>query len=461
DRGPSRHYGRMRHSGAEVEIAINPTEVLNTPLLIVSARPLDEPALRRRELHRAKQRVEELKHNLLEERSQERAARYDALSVLAGTLAHDINNSLSVVFGSLDLLRETLHGHEGLEIVDHTLEAFESTRKLANRLGTFSRGATVELRPFHLQPWLEVLLTTLGAPHKTEIRLQVPDEEAWVRADESQLTQVLVNLVTNALQASGSSPEIEVRLYAGDVADQPTDASSSWVLDILDRGAGVAPGLLHKIFDPFVTTKETGTGLGLASCASIVKAHRGSIEAVNREGGGLIMKVQLPRSEPTSKATHRQSHARTRDPTTGRGSENRGFRRKTTLLQGLDILVMDDDPLVVQTIQRILHSAGASSHSTQEGESAIRAHSELLAQGIRPLFLCDLNIKGGLDGVSTVRRMLEQQPDLIAIACSGYSEHQIAESFESLGFRAYLGKPFTASELVATILRTQDPPDTP
>ncbi len=441
----TRLYGQIANSRREVEVVLSPTMALTTPLVILSARPLDEAGLRRRELHAAERRVEELKHNLLQQRSRERDARHEALSVLAGTLAHDLNNSLSVVFGSLELLHEAMKDHPALDLLEHIFDGLTATGELANRLGTFSKGATVILRSFHLQPWLTVMLKVLENSQPTTIRFFAPEDEAWIDADEAQLTQVLVNLITNAFQAAVGPPEIEVHLRADVADDAPDGAKTWWRIDILDRGPGIPTAMLERVFEPFVTTKPSGSGLGLASCASIIKAHRGSIRASHREGGGLIVSIKLPQNEGVA--------ARTPAPQAARRSHEFGTIKKDEALSGVDVLIMDDDPLVLQTVERILMASGARTYTAAEGEAAIEIHARLSAKGVRPIFLCDLNVKAGLDGVSTVRRLLDRDPGVIAIACSGYSVKQVATTHQSFGFHAYLAKPFTASELVETVLK--------
>lgn len=167
--------------------------------------------------------------------------------------------------------------------------------KCLQRFLDFARPPRPERRPISLSPIVERALALVeGRALKQHVTLRFapPKLPVIVEADEDQIQQLLVNLILNALDAMPEEGELEVRL------PMPTDGFVQ--LEVLDRGPGIAPHLFPRLFDPFVSTKETGIGLGLAVSHRIAAGHGGRLSAVNRKDGGACFTVRLPASQPAA-----------------------------------------------------------------------------------------------------------------------------------------------------------------
>jgi len=439
----TRLYGFFAEELA-VEVTLCGVAAGDQQLVVVSARPLDDDAQRARDLHAAEVRVQSLQRELVFHRQQERAARYESLAVLAGTLAHDLNNAMAVLFGNLDLLGEQLEDPELLQLVDDIHESTRATRELATRLGTFSKGSGLVLAHLHLQPWLEAVTRALGHSHRTSITVNMPAADCWIQGDEAQLTQVILNLVSNAIQASDAD-EVDIGLEVL-VSDPEDDLDADdLTISVLDRGCGIQVDPVEKLFEPFFSTKPGGSGLGLASSFRIIDAHGGILDAANRDGGGARFSIRLPRcAPPSTDAEGHPSHPRDSAASPGR-------------LHGYCVLLLDDDPFVRQMLARILRGERAVVLEAARGEEILHTFEGLMARGLpedttRLVAILDLNIVAGLDGISTLRQLIAHDPSIRAIACSGHTNHDIANDFRVLGFEAYLAKPFRARTLVDTVL---------
>lgn len=439
-----RKYGFFG-DGAAVECTLGGVDIGGQRLVVVSAILLDDAAQRARDLHDAEVRVQRLQRELVDHRQQERAVRYDSLAVLAGTLAHDLNNAMAVLFGNLDLLGECLEDPRLVQLVEDIHESTRSTRELSIRLGTFSRGSGVVLAPLRVQPWLESVTRALAQSHRTVIPVEMPEAPCWIQGDEAQLTQVILNLVTNAFQASWESPEISLRVDLDSPAGDP--GTEEVLIEVLDRGSGIKDDLLEKLFEPFFSTKPGGSGLGLASAFRIIDAHSGCLCAANRDGGGARFTIRLPMCEAPSRTAIGSAA----------GTPHRPSSVGVHRLETHCVLLLDDDPFVRQTLARILRREGATVLEADRGEKTVRAFQGLLASGLpegasRLVAVLDLNIASGMDGITTLRQLQMHDPAIRAIACTGHTNRDIATDFRILGFEGYLAKPFRAKALVDTVL---------
>jgi CheY-like chemotaxis protein len=265
-----------------------------------------------------------------------------------------------------------------------------------------------------------------------------PIEPLWCAVDEPQLSQVILNLLVNALQAAGARHVIDVELAAMEGADGPV-----CVIRIKDRGPGVPEDLRARLFEPFVSTKPGGSGLGLASALRIVQGHNGKIELLNRPGGGTCFEVYLPRlldvgTEPDAEK-----------------DEELGMPLGSLPLDGYRVLVLDDEPRVLHTLGRILQGGGAKTMLFSTGEAIVEAQEKLLNESavaaLPPIFVLDLLLVGGIDGVETLRRLQKRDPLVRAIACSGYPPDPSIKDYKTIGFKAYLKKPFQAEALIRAV----------
>jgi CheY-like chemotaxis protein len=339
-----------------------------------------------------------------------RAHRLESLGRLAGGVAHDFNNILGAMLGSVELLEEICppQGREDLQTVRH---GAERARDLTAQLLAFARKQPIVLEVVDLSQAIakvDRLLRRLVGP---TIRLDISVEPALqVRADASQLEQVLVNLVVNARDAMPNGGALNVR-----VRGDRRGAAEVVVLEVEDHGVGMDSSTLGRLFDPFFSTKEKGTGLGLASSYGIIQQHGGDISVDSAPGSGARFRVVLPRvreAPPRRAAEAKQAGA-----------------------SGC-VLLVDDDNAVRATTVRLLKSLGYEAMSARSGDEAMeiaRTHA-----GPIDIMLCDIAMPGR-SGPEVARDVKAIRPEIRVLFVSGYPEG----GEDTVAAAGFLQKPFT------------------
>ena len=238
--------------------------------------------------------LEQANRNLTE--SQEhlrRADRLSALGEIAAGLAHEIQNPLAGIKGALDIVATRVRPETPeAEFADIGRKELGRLEELVREFLAYARPHDPELRVTDVRDLVERIAVLLRPEAgKKDVRLvpEYPDTgaELALNLDPDQMTQVILNVALNGIQASPSGGEVRLRV----------SAEPGWgTIDIIDQGPGIAPEHVARIFDPFFTTKSRGTGLGLATSQRIVTAHRGTIAAVPGSPTGTIFRIRLPRT---------------------------------------------------------------------------------------------------------------------------------------------------------------------
>jgi PAS domain S-box-containing protein len=364
-----------------------------------------------------------------------RTSKLESLALLAGGIAHDFNNFLTVVQGNVELAKTYTSPDEPIsDLLDQTGKACERAAQLASQLLTFGKGGAPVRQVVRLdgliRSAIEVALAGSG------VRVEYDAEAGlWpAEVDPGQINQVLHNILLNARQAMPDGGVIEVR--ADNVvlseAGSRGDPVRCVQIYIQDTGVGIATENLPRIFDPYFTTKQTGTGLGLATAHSIVTRHRGQISVHSTPGKGTTFVIQLPASsysEAVAAPPARQASA-------GHGS----------------ILVMDDDPSIRLLLTRTLIRAGYQVTAAADGREAIQLYKIALSQNQRfSLVLLDLTVPGGMGGQEASVELLLADPEVRMVVTSGYSDAPILANFRDHGFLAVLAKPWTAARILEVV----------
>ncbi len=375
----------------------------------------------------------------------------EAVGRLAGGIAHDFNNQMTVVRGHVELLLEDLSADDPLrdaieEIGDAAIRAAALTRKLL----AFSRRQMLlprVLDPGELILGMERLLRR-AVTERVELRLDLDPAVGCVRADPTQLEQILVNLAVNARDAmpEGGTLRIETSGFTMD-----PDFASGFAyqvrtgdyvrLRVADTGHGMDAGTLAHVFEPFFTTKQAGTGLGLATVYGIVKQSEGYIWADSRSGGGATFTILLPRVDSADEeARSFESH----DVTLPGGSET--------------VLVAEDEDAVRRLISRVLGRGGYRVLEASNGAEALRiAHAH---GGRIDMVVSDL-VMPGVGGRDLIRALRERWPDLPALLLSGYSDGAVRDQgFPGLDV-LFREKPVTPTELLRTVREALDATSAP
>ncbi len=218
----------------------------------------------------------------------------------------------------------------------------------------------------------------------------------------------------------------------GEETGMPLQEGRYIKITITDKGIGISEEHLQKVFDPYFTTKQKGSGLGLAVSYSIIKNHNGHISVESEGGVGTTFIIYLPASE---------KHITEEKPSEKRHIAGEGR-----------ILIMDDDEMVRNSIGETLITIGYETDFAQEGAEAIEKYKKAMKSS-RPfdVVIMDLTIPGGMGGEETIKRLREEDPGVIAIVSSGYSGDPVMANFSAYGFRDVLSKPYTPEKLSDTL----------
>ena len=373
------------------------------------------------------------------------AERVEAIGRLAGGIAHDFNNLLTPILGAASLLRRdpALPAHRRAD-VEAILEAAERAAELTRQILALGRRQVLRQVPLDLNAEIarteRMLRRMVG--EDVQIRLALAPALPPVRADVSQLQQVLVNLVVNARDALPRGGTLELRTSAF-TADEEACRQVVGLrpgrhvrLDASDDGEGMDEATLRQVFDPFFTTKEQGrgTGLGLATVRGIVEQHGGAIWATSAPGRGATFTICLPLADG--------------EPTAPQEAAPTVRTRGTEL-----ILLAEDDPLVRGAARRILEEDGYSVRAAGNAAEALRLAGELEHQ---PALLLTDVIMPGMDGRELSERLRDRFPSLRTLFISGYPDSVLAPRGVLAGPVRFLGKPFTAAALSAAVRAALD-----
>lgn len=362
----------------------------------------------------------------------QRASKLEAVGILAGGIAHDFNNILTVVLGNVTLAEMD---SESLGPVAQLLrEAKRATlraRDLTQQLLTFAKGgdpvrATVELPELVRE---SAGFALHGAKARAEFELA---DDLWpAMADKGQLGQVLQNLVINSVQAMPDGGIVRIgagneTVATGAIASLP--AGRYVKITVADSGVGIAAEHLTKIFDPYFTTKQQGSGLGLATVYSIVRKHDGHIEVASQLGVGTAFSIWLPAAEAQPVAP---------DAPAGSGSP---FQSR--------VLFMDDEPTIRQIAVLFLRRLGAECETAADGAEALVKYRKAQADGRGfDAVIMDLTVPGGMGGREAMEQLLRIDPQVKAIVSSGYSRDPVLANYRSHGFKGILPKPYGLDQL--------------
>jgi PAS domain S-box-containing protein len=369
-----------------------------------------------------------------------RKNKMESIGTLAGGIAHDFNNILTALIGNLSLGKIYLNPeHKAFRKIEESQKAALQAQGLTRQLITFSHGGepvrkTVDLGPI-LADWIRFPLQGSSVNYDLFV-----SNDLWaVEADESQINQVITNLVLNAEQAMPDGGSI--RVQAGNLmvgkGSEPLIPGDYIKIQIRDQGSGISKETLPKIFDPFFTTKPNGKGLGLTSAYWIVKRHQGLISIDSELGIGTTATVYLPRS--TKKMPRIRSSAV--GITQGHGR----------------ILFMDDEQPIRQLATEIIAHLGYEVDCVPDGFGAIELFQKA-GESNHPYtaVILDLTVRAGMGGLATLERLRNIDPEVRAIVSTGYSRDPVLANFEAYGFSASLPKPYTAESLSQVLAKVHE-----
>ncbi len=362
-------------------------------------------------------------------------SKLESLGTLAGGIAHDMNNVLTVISGNIGLAQLETPTHCGnlLSFLAKAGQAAQHAARLSSQLLTFSKGGA----PVKKVAAIGDVLTRAAefALYGSNLRaaIEIEDHLGKAEIDAGQIEQVINGLMINAREAMPNGGIVGVTAENFTIhadSGSPLAPGRYIKVAIADAGPGVPTDLVTKIFDPYFTTKPTSSGLGLAICYSIIKKHGGFLHLENNTPTGATFTFYLP-------------IARTRllsDPLQPNEPEPERHQQR--------ILVMDDEAAIRDLTSQLLSTLGYEVTAVPDGSEAVRIYERARrkGEGFQAVIL-DATIRGGVGGVETIERLRSLDPDVNAIICSGYSDAAAISRFLTYGFRGALSKPFTRREL--------------
>ena len=370
----------------------------------------------------------------------------ESIGNLAGGIAHDFNNILFPIIGFSELLLYDLSpGSQGYQNAQEILAAGKRGRDLIRQILAFSRQSERQTKPVRLQQILQEIIKLVRStiPANIEISHDFESDCGVVMADDTQLHQIAMNLITNAyhaVEATGGNIAIdlkEVALGAEELAGTCLEPGHYARLSVSDTGYGIDPTQIDKIFDPYFTTKAQGkgTGLGLAVVYGIVKEYHGDIRVYSEMGKGTVFHVYLPLMAKSRHAAasvaEQQEHPS--------GNER--------------ILLVDDEEPNVRLIKRMLAQLGYRVISRTDSGAALdifRAEPDAF-----DLVFTDMTMPH-MTGAQLAKELIAVRPDIPIVLCTGFSESINRDKAEAVGIRGFLMKPVVRSEIAHMVRKVLD-----
>ncbi len=366
------------------------------------------------------------------------AQKLRAIGVLAGGLAHDLNNNLVPIIYNIDYSLNRTEDGESKEALSEALQAAQRAARLVEQVLEYSRQQNITREPLHLVPILRESLDAFETDLHGEItfELELEDRYDCVYANAAQMRQVVLNLLQNARQAMPRGGLIKVSLGEEQRENQGFKAQAEppggefITLTFRDTGVGIGSEDMERIFEPFFTTKKSrgGTGMGLAVVHSILSSGGGSIKVESTPGLGTAFTLHLPKAPVRTL------------PLTGELCVLHGENRR--------LLIVDDDVGALSAMSRTLRSAGFEVETAQNAEEGLRLFAD--APGRFGLVLTDQSMPG-MSGLEMSARMLTLNRDARIVICTGHVEPALERRAGEEGVSGFAIKPMTPYTLVEMV----------
>ncbi len=359
--------------------------------------------------------------------------KHETLSVMTRGIAHDFNNLLTGIYNYIYLAKAETKDKGIAFYFDKTLNTIDRAKNLSMQLLTFTGNCPPIKKRHSIFPFVKDVAEFILCGTNISCQFNVPKKIWKCYFDKNQIGQVFDNIIINAKQSMPNGGKIFIS--AENVTFKKNEdlilRRGNYVkISIRDSGVGIPKEILQKVFEPFFSTKQQGTGLGLSTAYSIIKMHNGKINVESEIGKGSIFHIYLPaslKSNPSSEPEQETERI------------HRGKGR---------ILIMDDEECVRQSLKLILESMGYCVDSARNGDKALDLfrESERTGQPFVAVIL-DLTISSGMNGIETVKEMRLLNSEIPIFASSGYSDIKTLENVEDYGFNDYLPKPYLSNDL--------------
>ena len=366
-----------------------------------------------------------------------KAQKLESIGVLAGGIAHDFNNLLTAIMNNLFIMKIHINPEEKVyERIIATERASARAQSLTQQLLTFSKGGEPVKGLIDVRELVSESISIALRGSNVRCENLIPYDAWHVEADAGQMNQAINNILINADQSMPEGGVITINcenIVVGAENNLRLTEGNYIKISFTDEGTGISDEYLSKIFDPYFTTKQKGSGLGLSTTYSIINKHGGHITVESELGAGTVFNIYLPASaeKVMTKKTAED------EPVTGTGK----------------VLVMDDEELVRDSLGQMLISIGYDVEYVADGREAIDSYKNAMASGDSfDAVIMDLTIPGGMGGEKAIRELVEIDPNVKAIVSSGYSNDPIMSNYKDYGFSAVLTKPYKDISELSQIL---------
>ena len=358
-----------------------------------------------------------------------------SVGTLAGGIAHDFNNILMGLFGNISLAKtEIPKDHPGFKPLEDAEKSMFRAIRLTKQLLTFAKGGDPVKEEVSLDALVEeVARFDLSGSNVMLVHSQTDD--LWsANVDKGQIQQVISNLTLNAREAMPNGGHLYVSLENVEIKESSCSGPNKGKyikITMRDEGTGIDQKIIDRIFDPYFTTKHTGSGLGLATSYSIIFKHGGHIGVTSEMGQGATFTLYLPASESQIFSENKKTHA-----------------PPSPLKSSLKFLILDDEEVIRMIVPRWLKRMGCFVATSADGRETIDMYRKSLSTG-EPfdILILDLTIPGGIGGLEVVKEILAIDPKTKAIVSSGYANDPVMSNYAFYGFKGVLPKPYTESQL--------------
>jgi signal transduction histidine kinase/ActR/RegA family two-component response regulator len=385
-----------------------------------------------------RERVREREQREQAQRALEQSRRIEALARMAGGVAHDFNNALTVIVGGAEMAKSCRDSPDEVEAcLNEVLRAAGGAADLSRRLLMLGRQHIAKPQPTSITDLLNRLQAPMRRILADDVRLVMkgPDEDVIALVDEAELERALLNLVLNAGHAMPSGGTLAIAWHSEDVrATLDLSEGKYVVVSVSDTGQGMDRETLERIFDPFFTTKSDkgGTGLGLATVYAFTKDARGAVDAESTPGSGTTITMRLPEAvgvDPIAPAAITEEMP------------------APSLAGGERVLIVEDRPDVRASMARILSHHGFTVSETSDGDGALR----MLSDGRTFALTCIDGVMPGLGSATVIERAKTLAPSMAVLVCSGHVQEELLRRGIATGRYAFLAKPFSAQQLLKSV----------
>ena len=341
--------------------------------------------------------------------------------------------------GNISLVKEMVDSEQQKALLAAAEKASMRATGLTHQLLTFAKGGEPVTEAASIAEVIKESADFVLHGSHVACEFAIPDDLQLVSIDKGQISQVIQNIVINAKDAMPDWGNITIscdNFICTQDDPLPLDPGNYVRIFITDTGPGISAEHIENIFDPYFSTKQTGKGLGLAVTRSIITKHNGHISVQSERGSGTVFTIYLPGCQPQ----------RLSPP--DREIVSRAGAGK--------VLIMDDEQIVLDVASNMLSHMGYDVLVAENGEEMLEQYQQAVDTG-NPvvLVIMDLTIPGGMGGKEAIGKLLEADPEAVAIVASGYSNDQVMANFEHYGFKGAINKPFTMAELARVITNLQ------